>query len=167
MGPEAQIVVFVIFALVVVGGMALLLRLGRLGFGARKDGQPAPKLGAILIADDSQTTRKVLELTLMDAADEIVAAGDGTSAIAQLEARRFDLVFADVHMPEPSGYEVCRRAKELSPTAPAALLIGAFERPDEDAYRACGADRLIKKPFDTNALLRWVVELARAEERPS
>jgi CheY-like chemotaxis protein len=113
----------------------------------------------ILLADDSVTIQKVIELTFMDDDYEVRAVGNGDEAIAMLTALKVDFVIADVHMPGASGYEVCRRSKDLRPEVPVLLLVGTFEPFDEAQARDCGANTYLKKPFDSQELLGRVHEL--------
>lgn len=113
----------------------------------------------ILLADDSVTIQKVIELTFSEQDYEILAVSDGTSAITQLTEARPDLVLADVHMPGASGLEVCRLAKELHPGLPVVLMVGTFEPFEEADATAAGADSYLKKPFDSQELLRLVADL--------
>jgi CheY-like chemotaxis protein len=116
----------------------------------------------ILLADDSVTIQKVVELTFMDEDYEVVAVGNGDQAIAKLDEVSPDLVIADVHMPGASGYEVCRAAKERNPGLPVLLLVGTFEAFQADDAQAAGADGHLKKPFDSQELLRRVEDLLGA-----
>lgn len=120
----------------------------------------------ILLADDSITIHKVVELTFLDEDFEIAAVSNGAQALARLEEGRPDLVIADVHMPGASGFDVCRRSKDLYPGVPVLLLVGTFEPFDPAEATAAGADRYLKKPFDSQELLRLAKELAAAA-RPS
>ena len=113
----------------------------------------------ILLADDSVTIQKVIELTFMDDDFEVKAVGNGDEAIAFLASNPVDFVISDVHMPGANGYEVCRRAKELRPGIPVLLLVGTFEPFDEHQARASGANSFLKKPFDSQELLQRVHEL--------
>ncbi len=83
----------------------------------------------ILLADDSVTIHKVVELTFLDEDYSVEAVNNGDEAIAKLAADGPpDLVIADVHMPPgPSGYEVCDKVREMHPGVPVLLLAGAFE----------------------------------------
>src|SRR5579864_8290028 len=116
----------------------------------------------ILLADDSVTIQKVIELTFMDDDYEVRAVGNGDEALAMLTALTVDFVIADVHMPGASGYEVCRRSKQLRPEVPVLLLVGTFEPFDEAQARECGADSFLKKPFDSQELLGRVHNLLGA-----
>ncbi len=122
----------------------------------------------ILLADDSVTIQKVIELTFMDGDYEVRAVGSGDDAIALLETVDPDVVITDVHMPGASnGYEVARRAKALRRDRPVLLLVGTFEPFDEAEARACGADRHLKKPFDSQELLQVVDDLIASGGAPA
>ncbi len=118
---------------------------------------------AILLADDSVTIQKVIELTFMDQDYQIEAVSSGDEALRRLDESTPDLVIADVHMPGASGYEVARRSKELRPDTPVLVLVGTFEPFEEDEFSACGADEVLKKPFDSQELLRLVGKLLPVE----
>ncbi|HKI03349.1 MAG TPA: response regulator [Thermoanaerobaculia bacterium] len=123
----------------------------------------------ILLADDSVTIQKVIELTFMDEDYEVRAVSNGDEALALLTEVNPDFVIADVHMPGANGYEVCRRSKQLRPDVPVLLLVGTFEPFDEGQTRAVGADSFLKKPFDSQELLQRVEELlaSRAGAAPA
>ena len=121
----------------------------------------------ILLADDSVTIQKVIELTFMDEEFEVRAVSNGDEAVALLPEVKPDFVIADVHMPGANGYEVCRRSKELRPEVPVLLLVGTFEPFDEAQARAAGADSYLKKPFDSQELLQRVEELLAPQAAPA
>ena len=113
----------------------------------------------ILLADDSVTIQKVVELTFMDEDYEVVATSDGDSALERFAEIGPDLVIADVHMPGPDGYEVCRQIKAGHPAIPVLLLVGTFEQFDEEKAVEVAADGHLKKPFDSQDLLSQVESL--------
>jgi len=117
----------------------------------------------ILLADDSVTIQKVVELTFMDEGVDVVSVGSGTDALAKLAEVAPDVLIADVHMPGATGYEVCRQAKSRRPGMPVLLLVGTFEPFDKDELAACGADGFLKKPFDSQELVRQVRGLLEAK----
>jgi methylmalonyl-CoA mutase cobalamin-binding subunit len=84
------------------------------GVGATEGEMPR----TILLADDSVTIQKVVELTFLDEDFRVVSFGNGSDAIARLAELRPDVVFADVHMPGADGYEVCAAARAALPGAP-------------------------------------------------
>lgn len=121
----------------------------------------------ILLADDSVTIQKVIELTFMDEDYEVRAVSNGDDAIQAMPDVDPHFVIADVHMPGANGYEVCRRSKERRPDVPVLLLVGTFEPFDEAQSRAVGADSFLKKPFDSQELLQRVGELLSRGSAPA
>jgi len=110
----------------------------------------------ILLADDSVTIRKIVELTFGDSGYRVESVGSGAEALARFESMRPDLVVADVTMPGPDGYDVCRSIKLSAHPVPVLLLAGTFERYDEQAAEQCAADAYLTKPFDPESLVRLV-----------
>ncbi len=117
----------------------------------------------ILLADDSVTIQKVIELTFSGSEFEVVSVGSGDAALAKLGEVEPSLLICDVHMPGTSGYEVCRQAKARKPSLPVLLLVGTFEPFDEAAAASCGADGQLKKPFDGQELQRLALAMALPE----
>lgn len=116
----------------------------------------------ILLADDSVTIQKVIELTFMDQDCEVVAVSTGDEAVDRLAEMQPDLVIADVHMPGANGYEVARQSKDRYPGVPVLLLVGTFEPFDEGEMAASGADSHLKKPFDSHELMQLVDRLLQS-----
>jgi CheY-like chemotaxis protein len=117
-----------------------------------------PKL---LLADDSVTIQRVIELTFADEDVQVLAVGDGQQAIDRVKTDRPDIVLADVGMPERDGYEVAAFIKgdpELS-HIPVLLLTGAFEPVDEARARAVGCDGVLVKPFEPQMVISRVRDL--------
>jgi CheY-like chemotaxis protein len=115
----------------------------------------------LLIADDSATIRRVVELTFADEDITVVSVGDGDQAIARIEADPPDIVLADTGMPGRSGYEVAAYVRQSPRLAhiPVVLLTGAFERVDEvRAGEAC-CDGVLAKPFEPQVVVARVKEL--------
>lgn len=113
----------------------------------------------ILLADDSATIRKIVELTFSEGDFRVVATGTGEEALARLAEISPDLVLADVVMPEPTGYDVCRAIKGSDRPVPVLLLAGTFEPFDEEMASRCGADGYLIKPFESRALREKVEHL--------
>jgi CheY-like chemotaxis protein len=105
----------------------------------------------LLLADDSATIQKVIDLTFADEDVRVLAVSNGREAIDQLLDFAPDIVLADVHMPSPNGYEVCEYVKtnEKLKHIPVMLLVGSFEPFDEAEARRVGADDILTKPFSS------------------
>ncbi|HEX8564825.1 MAG TPA: response regulator [Pyrinomonadaceae bacterium] len=105
----------------------------------------------LLLADDSITIQKVINLTFADEGISVTSVGNGLTAVERLLEVAPDLVLADVHMPGLSGYEVCERIRQTPgfENIPVMLLVGSFEPFDEAEARRVGADDFLTKPFQS------------------
>lgn len=121
----------------------------------------------LLLADDSVTIQKVIELTFADEDIEVIAVSNGSQAISLAPVERPDIVLADVGMPERDGYDVAafiKRTPGLS-HIPVLLLTGAFEPIDEGRAQAAGCDGVLVKPFEPQMVINRVKDLI-AGKRP-
>ena len=115
----------------------------------------------LLLADDSVTIQRVIELTFADEDIDVVAVSDGDQAIARLDSFPPDIILVDVGMPGKSGYEVAayvKRSPRLS-HIPVVLLTGAFEPVDEERAAGAGCDGVLAKPFEPQLVIGRVKEL--------
>ena len=105
----------------------------------------------LLLADDSATIQKVIDLTFADEGVQVVSVSNGQEAIDRLPEINPDVVLVDVFMPPPNGYEVCEYVKtnEQFKHIPVMLLVGSFEPFDEAEARRVGADDILTKPFQS------------------
>src|SRR6058998_896008 len=115
----------------------------------------------ILLADDSITIQKVVELTFSDGDYEVIAVNNGAKAIAKLAEMRPDVILSDIIMPEKNGYEVCEYVKSHPEyrAIPVVLLTGTFEPFDPDRADKAGCDAVVTKPFESQSLIQKVEEL--------
>lgn len=113
----------------------------------------------LLLADDSVTIQKVVDLTFQDEGFEVISVGDGNSAMEKLMENKPDLVLADVNMPGLNGYEICEKIKSSDDfrDIPVVLLVGSFEPFDESEADRVGADAHLTKPFQSISQLVNVV----------
>ena len=109
----------------------------------------------LLLADDSITIQKVVELILAEEDFEIRAAGNGEEALAAIPSFRPDVILADIEMPKMNGYQLCEKIKRDPATSsiPVILLTGAFEPVDEELTKQVGADDVLTKPFESQELI--------------
>ncbi|MBI1865360.1 MAG: response regulator, partial [Nitrospirae bacterium] len=120
-----------------------------------------PKL---LLADDSITIQKVVELIFSNENFEIITVNNGADALVKAKAERPDIVLADIYMPKLDGYELCQEMKkdpDLAAT-PIILLVGAFESFDESRSAVVGATGHSTKPFESQELVGKVRETIEA-----
>jgi DNA-binding response OmpR family regulator len=109
----------------------------------------------LLLADDSITIQKVVELVLAEEDFQIKSVSNGEDALNLLDTFKPDIVLADIEMPKINGYNLCEKIKKNPSTShvPVILLAGAFEPIDEELARQVGADDSVIKPFESQELI--------------
>ncbi|HEY7676277.1 MAG TPA: response regulator [Candidatus Methylomirabilis sp.] len=123
----------------------------------------------ILIADDSVTIQKVVELTFSREDFVLIPAQSGEEAIRKAKESRPDLMLIDLVMPDKNGYDVCRALREdpqLKAT-PIILLTGTFETFDRNEGLKVGANDFVTKPFESQTLITKVKQLLSPQAAPA
>lgn len=112
----------------------------------------------MLIAEDDESLRALMRLTVDVGEFDIEEAEDGNSALAAARAAPPDVVLLDWMMPGLSGLDLCRALRSDPATAGATIvMVTARVMPeDRDAAMAAGADHFVGKPFSPVALLDTV-----------
>lgn len=120
--------------------------------------------GRILIADDEEGLRWVLEKGLRQAGYRVTAVKDGESALREVQAEPFDLIFLDVRMPGMDGLSLLGQIRGLSPEAQVVIMTahGTMETAIQAMQR--GAYDYLAKPFDLDEVL-LLAERALAAKR--
>lgn len=115
----------------------------------------------VLLADDSVTIQRVVELTFAGQDVRVVTVGDGEQALEAIRQSVPDVVLADIDMPGRTGFEVAQFVRSQASTAdvPVLLLAGAFDVVDPAKAQQAGADGILTKPFDPAVLVGRVMEL--------
>jgi CheY-like chemotaxis protein len=115
----------------------------------------------LLLADDSVTIQRVIELTFADEDVNVITVSDGDQAIQRIEAAPPDIVLADIGMPGKNGYEVAQHIRQSPRLAhiPVVLLTGAFEPVDQARAAEAGCDGVLAKPFEPQLVIGRVKEL--------
>src|SRR5947207_15790139 len=123
----------------------------------------------ILVADDSLTIQKVVELMFSDTEYLLTCVSNGRLALEKAREDPPDLILADVVMPEKNGYEVCEEIKKDPATAriPVVLLAGTFEPFDRERAERLGSDMVITKPFDAHQLVERIDALLARTPAPA
>lgn len=117
----------------------------------------------ILIADDNQQNRELVEAYLGDEDYVIEMACDGQQTLAQVEAFQPDLILLDIMMPKMSGFEVCQHLKQNQATQAIPVLMITALRDSADIEKAvdAGADDFLSKPVQRVELKTRVRSLLR------
>lgn len=119
----------------------------------------------LLLADDSITIQKVVNLTFADQGMDVFTFSDGDSAVERLDEIGPDIVLADVNMPGINGYQLCElmRSDDANRNVPVVLLVGSFEPFDRDEAERVGSNAYLTKPFTSIAELVSTVQGLLAE----
>jgi len=121
------------------------------------ESQPDPVLAGkrILVADDEDAIREMLNDILGNLGCTVCTAGDAAEAIGMLKSLQFDVVVSDVKMPRGSGYQVFAAAKDINPDMPVILMTGFGYDPNHSIIRARrrGLAAVLFKPFRIDELL--------------
>jgi two-component system alkaline phosphatase synthesis response regulator PhoP len=110
----------------------------------------------VLVADDNEAMRQVLELTLHQGGHEVLPpATDGAEALAFARAALPDAALLDAMMPRVHGFDVCRQLKSDPATRAIRVVMVTAKSADADRAEglAAGADAYVTKPFSPRALL--------------
>jgi DNA-binding response OmpR family regulator len=125
------------------------------------------KTGSILIVDDSDNIRSVLQMNFEWLGYQVSCARDGEEALRILAHEPPDLIILDVMMPRRNGYQVCRslkmdpRLKEI----PVIFLTAKDQKEDRFWGKDCGADEYLTKPFSAAKLERVIERLLEEREK--
>jgi EAL domain-containing protein (putative c-di-GMP-specific phosphodiesterase class I)/DNA-binding response OmpR family regulator len=125
-----------------------------------------PELRSILVVDDDPMLRRLVAMSLRDAGFDVVEAGDGATALAEVAARPFSLVLLDGQMPVLSGRQVLERlrADPRTATLPVLLLTADSALVDRLSGLAAGADDYLTKPFSLDEVVARVRAHLRAHD---
>jgi two-component system nitrogen regulation response regulator GlnG len=126
--------------------------------------KPTSAPGTILVADDEESIRWVLERACAQGGHTVVAVGSGTEALAALRGRAFDVALVDIKMPDLSGLDVLSRAR--TDGIDTLFIIMTAQNTMANAIEATkrGAYDYLTKPFDLDqvaALVGRAMELRR------
>ncbi len=114
----------------------------------------------ILVVDDDEVVRKLLKILVSKMGYEVVEAGDGIQAIAQLKGHNFDLIICDVVMPKKDGWQVLREVKGNKDTEDIPVILLTAKNQFGDMFKGyeLKADYYMTKPF-TKGQLVYAIKL--------
>ena len=123
-------------------------------------------MAVLLNVDDHESARYARGRILSNAGFMVHNAADGAETLALAEKHRPDLVLLDVHLPDVSGVEVCRRLKQLQHSSLMVLQISASALSAAHAKEAldAGADAYLMEPVDPDVLVATVKALLRLHQ---
>lgn len=120
----------------------------------------------ILVVDDSELNRMMMESFIDPLGHRVIHAADGRDALHQVKTVRPDLILLDVMMPEMDGFEVCRRIKSNPETRTIPIIIITALDKTEDNVKGieAGADDFLTRPFDAVILAARMKSLLHAKD---
>lgn len=121
----------------------------------------------VLVAEDDEDVRALAELVLRREGFEVIAVGDGESAVAAALARPPAVAVLDVSMPRLDGVRAVRRLRGQPETAATRILLltARVSEADRRRGRRAGADDQLDKPFSPADLVGRVKALLNGPER--
>ena len=122
-----------------------------------------PRRSRVLIADDNEPNRELLEVYLSELYCEIATAVDGRDTLDQVAAFQPHVILLDVMMPKLSGFEVCQRLKADPATSPIMILMVTALGELGDIERAveAGTDDFLSKPVNKVELVKRVENMLK------
>jgi putative two-component system response regulator len=128
-------------------------------------GLTGTRTSRVLVVDDLEPNRELLEAYLTAAGYEVTLACDGQEAIESVASQSPDIVLLDIQMPRLNGYDVCRALKEDDRTRmiPVVMITALSELEDKIRGIEAGADDFLTKPFNKLEMLTRVKSLLRVK----
>jgi PAS domain S-box-containing protein len=115
--------------------------------------------GKILVLDDDDAVRGLLQQALSDAGYEVMSARDGREGMRLVAQHPFDLVLTDLIMPDQEGIETIRNLRRDYPSIRIVAMSGAMDAVYLKAAELLGAHVALRKPIDCQDLVRTIREL--------
>jgi len=106
----------------------------------------------ILVIDDEQGIRHLLDTLLRRKGYDVVLAESGRQGLELFRRERPDVIVLDLKMPEMDGLTVLRQIKNLDPGKPVIILTGAGTAEAEKQVRALGVTEYVEKEFSLHLL---------------
>lgn len=114
----------------------------------------------ILLVDDEPYNLLLAEVILKKFGANSTTAANGKEAIQLIESRSFDIVLADLHMPEVDGYMLANRIREIYLQVPLIALTANVMQSDIERIRKAGFNDILLKPYKESALLSMIGKYA-------
>jgi two-component system, OmpR family, response regulator len=109
-------------------------------------------LATILVVDDDDHIREVIQIFLKQEGFTVYEAIDGIDALTRLETIQVDMVILDIMMPQMDGWELCRELRKYY-DFPLLILTAKAESTDKLKGFRVGTDDYLTKPFETEEKL--------------
>ena len=118
----------------------------------------------ILIVDDDDEIRELLEFDIKASGYFVDTARDGLEGLNKVLNNTYDLVLLDVMMPKMNGFDVCKTIRQAKLAIPVLMLTAKGTIYDKTEGFDCGADDYLVKPFDIQEVLLRIRVLLRRNQ---
>ncbi|OGI44436.1 MAG: Fis family transcriptional regulator [Candidatus Muproteobacteria bacterium RIFCSPHIGHO2_01_FULL_65_16] len=115
-------------------------------------------MATIMTVDDTASMRQMISFTLNSAGHEVTQASDGEEALKHARKKKFDLVIADINMPNMDGITLVKQLRDLPEYkfTPILMLTTESQEAKRQQGKSAGATGWIVKPFNPEQLLNVV-----------
>ncbi|MDF1545013.1 MAG: response regulator [bacterium] len=107
---------------------------------------------SILIVDDEEMMRALIEKILVREGYQITTAVDGRDALEKLEAEQFQMIISDMKMPHIDGFELLKAVKQEYPETSVIIMTAYGDTYSVKDALLLGADEYITKPFKSHEI---------------
>lgn len=121
--------------------------------------------GEILVVDDEEYVRELLQDVLQAEGFRVVLARDGLEALDLYERKQIAGVLTDVGLPGMSGWELSRHLRERDPDLPIAIITGWGDSVGSEEQRAAGVEWVVTKPFSVDRIVQ-IAQMIAARHAP-
>ncbi len=118
----------------------------------------------ILIVDDDDEIRDLLEFDVSHSGYFVDTASDGKEGLQKALNNSYDLILLDVMMPKMNGFDVCKNIRQAKLSIPILMLTAKGTINDKTIGFDCGADDYLVKPFDIQEVLLRIRVLLRRNQ---
>lgn len=119
----------------------------------------------ILIVDDDDEIRELLEFDIAQSGYYVDTAKDGLEGLNKALNNTYDIILLDVMMPKMNGFDVCKNIRQAKLSVPILMLTAKGTIIDKTEGFDCGADDYLVKPFDIQEVLLRIRVLLRRDNR--
>ncbi len=109
-------------------------------------------MAKILVIEDEIRVAELLERGLKELGHNVTTANSVSEGLFRFRSAEFDIVVSDVMLPDGSGFELCRKIREINSTIPILMLTALGTTDDKLEGFDSGADDYMVKPFDFREL---------------
>jgi excisionase family DNA binding protein len=126
-----------------------------------EEGQPT-----VLVVDDDTGLQSMFKLFLKKQGFARIVVGTGKEALVALQKQKFELCFLDLQLPDTTGDEVYKAAKEIQPALPIVIITGYPDSQMLDNILKLGPVTVLKKPLQVETLQQTMAMLGhKANEK--